>query len=85
MTYQVADLFAWDPVQPLDPAFAACWLSHLPAERLAPLLAMRRRMAHRGGQRCVIDEPDSSPARPPPAERASPPASREMRLLHDRS
>src|SRR5712691_10066008 len=74
--YQLADLFAWEPHDtPVDLAFAAFWFSHVPPERLAPLLAMLRRAVRPGGQLCILDEPDASPARPP----ASDGATREMR------
>jgi demethylmenaquinone methyltransferase/2-methoxy-6-polyprenyl-1,4-benzoquinol methylase len=81
--YQVANLFAWEAEQPVDLAFAAFWFSHVPAERLAPLLAMLRRAVRPGGQLCVIDEPDSSPARPPAADLARQDAARETRTLRD--
>jgi ubiquinone/menaquinone biosynthesis C-methylase UbiE len=77
--YQVVDLFAWEPENPVDLAFAAFWCSHVPPERLAPMLTMLRRAVRPGGQLCIIDEPNSSPARPPAAE----PAWRELRALRD--
>jgi demethylmenaquinone methyltransferase/2-methoxy-6-polyprenyl-1,4-benzoquinol methylase len=66
--YQLADLFAWEPGAPVDLAFAAFWLSHVPAQRLPPMLAALRRAVRPGGQLCVIDEPETSPARPAAAE-----------------
>lgn len=62
--YQLADLFTWEADAPVDLAFAALWFSHVPAERLTPMLAMLRRVVRLGGQLCIIDEPDNSPARP---------------------
>jgi ubiquinone/menaquinone biosynthesis C-methylase UbiE len=66
--YQLADLFAWEADAPVDLAFAALWFSHVPSERLAPMLATMRRAVRPGGQLCIIDEPDTSPMRPPTAQ-----------------
>jgi demethylmenaquinone methyltransferase/2-methoxy-6-polyprenyl-1,4-benzoquinol methylase len=66
--YQLADLFTWEAAAPVDLAFAALWFSHVPAERLPPMLSALRRAVRPGGQLCIVDEPDSSPVRPPPAE-----------------
>lgn len=77
--YQLADLFAWEADAPADLVFAALWFSHVPSERLPPLLAAARRAVRSGGQLCIIDEPDTSPARPPEAENAD----LEMRELRD--
>jgi ubiquinone/menaquinone biosynthesis C-methylase UbiE len=68
VSYQLADLFAWEAEAPVDLAFAAFWFSHVPAERLAPMLAMLRRAVRPGGQLCIVDEPDTSPVRPPATE-----------------
>jgi SAM-dependent methyltransferase len=62
--YQLADLFTWEAEAPVDLVFAALWLSHVPSERLLPLLVALRRAVRPGGQLCIIDEPDTSPARP---------------------
>jgi demethylmenaquinone methyltransferase/2-methoxy-6-polyprenyl-1,4-benzoquinol methylase len=77
--YQLADLFAWEADAPVDLAFAALWFSHVPAERLPPMLAALRRAVRPGGQLCIIDEPESSPVRPPVAENPD----LEMRELLD--
>ena len=63
--YQLADLFAWEAEAPIDLAFAALWFSHVPSERLLPMLATLRRAVRPDGQLCIIDELDTSPARPP--------------------
>ena len=63
--YQLADLFAWEPEAPVDLALAALWFSHVPPNRLAPMLSAVRRAVRAGGQLCIVDEPDTSPARPP--------------------
>jgi SAM-dependent methyltransferase len=77
--YQLADLFAWEAEAPVDLAFAAMWFSHVPAERLLPMLSALRRAVRPGGQLCIIDEPDSSPVRPPATEDPD----LEMRELRD--
>ena len=66
--YQLADLFAWEADAPVDLAFAALWFSHVPSERLPPMLSALRRAVRPGGQLCIIDEPDTSPVRPPAAK-----------------
>ncbi|HEV8190796.1 MAG TPA: methyltransferase domain-containing protein [Ktedonobacterales bacterium] len=66
--YQLADLFTWEAEAPVDLAFAALWFSHVPSERLPPMLSMLRRAVRPGGQLCIIDEPDTSPVRPRAAE-----------------
>jgi len=66
--YQLADLFAWEADAPVDLAFAAMWFSHVPSQRLPPMLATLRRAVRPGGQLCIVDEPDSSPVRPLTAE-----------------
>ncbi|HEY7019960.1 MAG TPA: methyltransferase domain-containing protein [Ktedonobacterales bacterium] len=77
--YQLADLFAWEAEAPVDLAFAALWFSHVPSERLPPMLAALRRAVRLGGQLCIVDEPDSSPVRPPADENPD----LEMRELRD--
>jgi SAM-dependent methyltransferase len=77
--YQLADLFAWEAEAPVDLVFAAFWLSHVPAERLPSMLATLRRAVRPGGQLCIVDEPDSSPVRPPATEDPD----LEMRELRD--
>ncbi|HEY7091623.1 MAG TPA: methyltransferase domain-containing protein [Ktedonobacterales bacterium] len=77
--YQLADLFVWEAEAPVDLAFAALWFSHVPSERLPPMLSALRRAVRPGGQLCIIDEPDSSPVRPPTAEDPN----LEMRELRD--
>jgi ubiquinone/menaquinone biosynthesis C-methylase UbiE len=77
--YQRADLFAWEAEAPVDLAFAALWFSHVPPERLPPMLSALRRAVRPGGQLCIIDEPDTSPVRPPVA----PDAHLELRELRD--
>jgi demethylmenaquinone methyltransferase/2-methoxy-6-polyprenyl-1,4-benzoquinol methylase len=66
--YQLADLFTWEAGAPVDLVFAALWFSHVPPERLPPMFAAVRRAVRPGGQLCIIDESDTSPARPPAPE-----------------
>lgn len=77
--YQLADLFTWEPEGPVDLALTALWFSHVPPERLPPMLSALRHAVRAGGQLCIIDEPDTSPARPP----AAPDAQLERRALRD--
>jgi demethylmenaquinone methyltransferase/2-methoxy-6-polyprenyl-1,4-benzoquinol methylase len=77
--YQLADLFTWQAEAAVDLAFAALWFSHVPAERLPTMLSTLRRAVRPGGQLCIIDEPDSSPLRPPAAEEPN----LETRVLRD--
>jgi len=55
VTYQQADLFAWQPDQQYDLVFFSFWLSHVPPERLAPFLAMVNRALKPGGKLFIID------------------------------
>ncbi len=40
VTYQQADLFAWQPTQTYDMVFFSFWLSHVPSEKLYSFLEM---------------------------------------------
>jgi len=55
VTYQQADLFAWQPDRQYDLVFFSFWLSHVPPERLAPFLAMVNRALKPGGRLFIID------------------------------
>ena len=55
VSYQQADLFAWQPDQQYDLVFFSFWLSHVPPERLAPFLAMVNRALKPGGRLFMID------------------------------
>jgi demethylmenaquinone methyltransferase/2-methoxy-6-polyprenyl-1,4-benzoquinol methylase len=77
--YQLADLFIWEADAPVELAFAALWFSHVPPERLPPMLSALRRAVRSGGQLCIVDEPDTSPLRPP----ADPDTYLEQRELRD--
>jgi ubiquinone/menaquinone biosynthesis C-methylase UbiE len=77
--YQLADLFTWEAKTPVDLAFAALWLSHVPTERLPRMLSALRRAVRPSGQLCIVDEPDTSLVRPP----ATPDSYLEQRELRD--
>jgi SAM-dependent methyltransferase len=77
--YQLADLFVWEAEVPVDLAFAAMWFSHVPPERFPSMLSALRRAVRPGGQLCIVDEPDTSPARPS----AAPDKHLELRELRD--
>jgi len=55
VTYQQADLFAWQPDRQYDLVFFSFWLSHVPPERLASFLATVNRAVRPGGQVFLID------------------------------
>ncbi|MEP7291180.1 MAG: class I SAM-dependent methyltransferase [Chloroflexota bacterium] len=68
VSYQQADLFAWQPERQYDLVFFSFWLSHVPPERLAPFLATVNRAVKPGGRIFLIDSrPDeTSPAKDNP-------------------
>jgi hypothetical protein len=78
-TPHLARCVAWDADVVVDLAFAALWFSHVPLERLPPMLSVLRRAVRPGSQLCIIDKPDTSPARPPAAQDAH----LELRELRD--
>jgi len=53
--YQVADLFDWRPDVSFDPVFFSFWLSHVPAERLAPFWSSVAAALQPGGRVFFID------------------------------
>lgn len=55
VTYQQADLFAWEPHRQYDLVFCAFWLSHVPPERLDAFLATAGRAVRPGGQIVIVD------------------------------
>jgi len=61
VTYQQADLFAWQPEQQYDLVFFSFWLSHVPPERLESFLAAVNRATKPGGRIFLIDSrPDET-------------------------
>jgi SAM-dependent methyltransferase len=71
VTFQIADLFAWQPDRTYDAVVIGFFLSHVPAERLDPLLAAVAAALPTGGRLFVIDTIRDLPEPPPDA--ASPP------------
>lgn len=55
VTYEVVDLFAWQPQTQYDLVFMSFWLSHVPPERFAPFMDVVRRGVRPGGQVFMID------------------------------
>jgi len=55
VTYQEADLFAWEPDREYDLVFFSFWLSHVPPEDLDTFLAKVRRAVRKGGHLFMID------------------------------
>jgi SAM-dependent methyltransferase len=77
--YECVDLFAWEPDAAYDLVFFAFWLSHVPPERLDAFLDAVARAVRSGGRVFLIDEPVSTPNKPPlPRD-----ATRETRPLRD--
>lgn len=61
VTYQQADVFAWEPDRQYDLVFFGFWLSHVPPERLMPFLAKVNQALKPGGRLFLIDStPDMS-------------------------
>jgi len=59
--YQVADLFDWRPDVSFDAVFFSFWLSHVPAERLAPFWSSVAAALQPGGRVFFIDSlPDQT-------------------------
>ncbi len=68
VTYQQADLFAWQPDRQYDLVFFAFWLSHVPADRLDRFLNAVSTAVKPGGHVFLIDsrqEPTSTAADSP--------------------
>ncbi len=65
VTYQQADLFAWQPDRQYDLVFFGFWLSHVPADRLDQFLSAVGAAVKPGGYIFIIDsrlEPTSTAA-----------------------
>lgn len=55
VTYQLVDLFQWQPEQSVDMVFFGFWLSHVPKEKLSPFLTMVHRALKPNGRLFFID------------------------------
>ena len=55
ITWEQADLFAWQPQQEYDLVFCGFWLSHVPPDRLASFLATVARALCPGGRFFLVD------------------------------
>ena len=63
VTYELADLFSWQPARLYDGIFFGFWLSHVPLERLDAFLAMLAAALRPGGKIFFVDgrrEPTST-------------------------
>jgi 2-polyprenyl-3-methyl-5-hydroxy-6-metoxy-1,4-benzoquinol methylase len=55
VSYERADLFAWQPAEKFDVVFFSFWLSHVPADRFAAFWSVVRATLARGGSAFLID------------------------------
>jgi demethylmenaquinone methyltransferase/2-methoxy-6-polyprenyl-1,4-benzoquinol methylase len=55
VTYDVADLFTWQPPRRFDVVFLAFWLSHVPAERFDEYWRLVDRTLRPGGRVLLLD------------------------------
>jgi len=56
VTFQVADVFTWDPGARFDVIFFSAWLSHVPASRFGRFWQVLERLLIRNGRVLFIDE-----------------------------
>lgn len=57
ITYELANLFTWQPKIQYDLVFCAFWLSHVPPALLSAQLQMMWRAVKPGGRIFIVDEP----------------------------
>ena len=55
VTYQLVDLFQWQPEQQVDMVFFGFWLSHVPKEKLSPFLTMVHQALKPNGRLFFVD------------------------------
>ena len=55
-TFEVADVFTWNPGRRFDTIFFSAWLSHVPAERFAGFWESLAGLLDEGGRVLFIDE-----------------------------
>ena len=56
VTFEVADVFSWDPGNRYDVIFFSAWLSHVPASRFEGFWRLLRGLLADGGRVLFIDE-----------------------------
>jgi 2-polyprenyl-3-methyl-5-hydroxy-6-metoxy-1,4-benzoquinol methylase len=56
VTFEVADVFAWDPGTRFDTIFFSAWLSHVPSNRFDEFWDSLRRLLVEGGRVLFLDE-----------------------------
>ena len=56
VSFEVADVFSWDPGTRFDVVFFSAWLSHVPASRFGQFWQLLRRLLGRNGRVLFIDE-----------------------------
>jgi 2-polyprenyl-3-methyl-5-hydroxy-6-metoxy-1,4-benzoquinol methylase len=56
VSFEVADVFSWDPGTRFDVIFFSAWLSHVPASRLGQFWQSLRGLLAAGGRVLFIDE-----------------------------
>jgi 2-polyprenyl-3-methyl-5-hydroxy-6-metoxy-1,4-benzoquinol methylase len=56
VSFEVADVFSWDPGTPFDVIFFSAWLSHVPASRFGQFWQLLGRWLAGNGQVLFIDE-----------------------------
>jgi 2-polyprenyl-3-methyl-5-hydroxy-6-metoxy-1,4-benzoquinol methylase len=57
VTFEVADIFAWEPPGRFDTIFFSAWLSHVPARRFADFWHTLAGLLTPGGRVLFVDEP----------------------------
>jgi len=57
VSFEVADVFSWDPGTRFDVIFFSAWLSHVPASRFGQFWQLLRSLLAGNGQVLFIDEP----------------------------
>jgi 2-polyprenyl-3-methyl-5-hydroxy-6-metoxy-1,4-benzoquinol methylase len=57
VSFEVADVFSWDPGTRFDVIFFSAWLSHVPASRFGQFWQLLRSLLAGNGRVLLIDEP----------------------------
>lgn len=56
VSFEVADVFSWNPGRRFDVVFFSAWLSHVPASKFAEFWQLLERLLAEGGRVLFIDE-----------------------------